>query len=124
MLLDEKCRVRTGEINCRMLGTTRNAVAVFEASQEQIDAIIKGLKLKEALAGSEEEEYLEKILSSSSHKNLRELQSYSGEAVKRYCSKRRPDELVLGNDVSFEYFVLFVDPSMDSVCVLISYAYG
>jgi hypothetical protein len=124
MLLDEKCRVRIAEVDCRMLGTTRNAVGVFEASQEQINAMIKGLKLKEAIAGSEEEAYLEKILSGSSHKNLRELQPFSGEGVQRYCSKRRADELVLGNGISFEYFVLFVDPSMENVCVLISYAYG
>lgn len=124
MLVDEKCRVRMQELDCRMLGTTRKAVAVFEVSEEQIGAIIAGLGLREALDGSEAGAYLEDILSSPSHEHLTELTPFSREGVKRYCSKRRGSELVLGNGIAFEYFALFADPSSGTVCVLLSYAYG
>ena len=123
-MLIEKSKVRITTLDCRMLGTTRGAVGVFSATSEQVDVIVKGLALKEAIEGSEEEAFLEKILSSVHHRDLKELRSFSGDGVKRYCSKKRAEELVLGNGVSFEYFVLYFDPSTDSVCVLLAYAYG
>jgi hypothetical protein len=124
MLLDEKCYVRPTQIDCRMLGTSRDAIATFALTGEQAAAVIKGLALKEAIEGSEEEAFLEKVLSSSHHKDLEELRGFLNEGVKRYCSRRRAKELILGNGVSFEYFVLYFDPATEHACILLSYAYG
>ncbi len=124
MLLDEQCQVRVGKIECRMLGVTRNAVAVFEVKEEQIDAIIERLALREALEGTEEEALLGDILNSEEHKDIDELRAFSGSGGKWYCSERRAKTLVLGNGISFEYFIFLVAPQTRKVCVLLSYAYG
>lgn len=118
------CGVEITEVKCHMLGSTRDAVCVFKATREQIDDIKKGLKLKAVVAGSEEQRFAEQIEDSSSHKSFQEFKSSSGQSLERYFSKRRAKELILKKGTSFEYFLLYYDPSSGRACVLLSYAYG
>ncbi len=115
----EKTGVKIDHADCHMIDKTRSAVCDFDASDEQINEIVRGLGLVEAKEG---EFKLDLELSNASGA----LGSEFGKnpQVKAYALRGRPGVLKLPGGGQFEYFHLFhvAGTKRSSSCV--SYASG
>jgi len=106
------------DLTCQMLGTTRTGMCKGVIPFNIVENIVSTLHLLEVTNDQPPDYDYESWISDGPC----DPKQTSG--IRRFKSKRRATELQLQNGSSFEYLILFFEPSSNKTCIQVSYAYG
>jgi hypothetical protein len=108
------------QIQCRMVGTTRDGVCSLRLSPLEHEAIIRSLKLEAVTSSSPVDSYLAQLVDQPNNSCV---PGNSGDLV-TFAIAERPTQLRLSGGSAFEYLILTVNKSTEEACLRTAYSYG
>lgn len=111
--------VKPAQLDCRMLGDTRDGECSLSLPPSAAGALIRGLKLEAIPADAAATSSLSLLVQLKGPGCAAALSNPS----ERHGIEGRPDSLRLPRG-AFEYLLLSFDPRSQRACLQVSYAYG
>lgn len=107
-------------LECRMVGSTRNASCSLRMSPSETASVIRALALESIPSSSETPSLLARLVAHAGPSCLAGASSGSS----AFGIAGRPNALRLASGSAFEYLLLTVNESTGQACVQVSYSYG
>lgn len=112
--------VEPQHLDCRMVGTTRNAACSLRLSPPETASVIKTLALEVIQTSSEPSSPQARLIAHAGPSCVAD----TSRPIVTYGRGNRPTSLRLASGTAFAYLLLTINKSTAQACVQISYSYG
>ncbi|WP_216906047.1 hypothetical protein [Synechococcus sp. CCY 0621] len=112
--------VEPQHLNCRMVGSTRNAACSLRLSSPEAASVIRALALEGIQASSESSSPQARLIAHAGPSCVADR----SRPIVTYGRGNRPTSLRLASGTAFEYLLLTINKSTAQACVQVSYSYG
>ena len=126
----KKCNITVDKSSARMIGTTRNAIFIFNGTMNDIKKIQKHIKIKEIVINQNHSNQTEEArLFFYYHMNFKKLKEYKrfNHNETKYFSSKRRFKIFSNKKIQhsgFEFFIIYYNPKKNEILIFTSYAYG
>jgi hypothetical protein len=107
-------------LECRMLGSKRDASCTLQMSPSETASVIRALALKTIRSLSEDPSSLARLIADAGPSCV----AGSSSELAIFGIAWRPNSLRLPSGSAFEYLLLTINESTCQACIQVSYAYG
>lgn len=119
-----RAEIAAPDLNCRMIGTTRDAIVSVNLSKEQVAALVKAIGLAEYKNPLGDARRFPLELSDAARECPLAAAWEKDKGISMLAVMGRPASLRLTSGRNFEYLFFFYREEGGEVCIFVSYSYG